>query len=166
MDACSVQETQGMARRDTLSPGRNHVLIVDDHAGSRALCAGYLDLFDHTSESVGDVGEALEALRRGPFGAVVMNLHMAPSEGAPSEGAPGEGALETLGAIRALPGSAAATPIIGLTAVGRGDEAQRWLAAGLAAVLAKPVTAAGLFAALGVALTGDEDGSRSWAPTS
>jgi CheY-like chemotaxis protein len=155
MDACSVLEIRGMARRETPAPERNHVLIVDDHPGSRALCAGYLDLFDHTSESVGDVGEALEALRRGPFGAVVMNLHMNP----------GEGALETLGAIRALPGPAAATPIIGLTAVGRGDEAQRWLAAGLAAVLAKPITAAGLFAALGVALSGVEDGSRSWAPT-
>jgi CheY-like chemotaxis protein len=144
-----------MARREALAPERNHVLIIDDHPGSRALCAGYLDLFDHTSETVGDVGEALEALRRGPFGVVVMNVHMAG----------GERALETLDAIRALPGPAAATPIIGLTAVGRGDEAQRWLAAGLAAVLAKPITAAGLFAALGVALTGDEDGSRSWAPT-
>jgi CheY-like chemotaxis protein len=62
-------------------------------------------------------------------------------------------------------GPAATTPIIGLTAVGRGDEAQRWLAAGLAAVLAKPITAAGLFAALGVALTGESDTARSWAPS-
>jgi CheY-like chemotaxis protein len=153
MDAYSVLETRGMAHRETLAPDRNHVLIVDDHAGSRALCASYLDLFDHTSESVGDVAEALEALRRGPFCAVVMNLHMTP----------GEGALE---AIRTLPSPAAATPIIGLTAVGRGDEAQRWLAAGLAAVLAKPITAAGLFAALGVALTGETDTVRSWAPAS
>jgi len=155
MDVCSVLETRGMARREAFAPDRNHVLIVDDHPGTRMLCAGYLDLFDHTSESVGDVGEALEALRRGPFGAVVMNLHM------PT----GEEALRTLGAIRALSGPAATTPIIGLTAVGRGDEAQRWLAAGFAAVLAKPITAAGLFAALGVALTDDEDTPRSWAPS-
>jgi len=154
MDVCSELETGRMARRETLAPDRSHVLIVDDHAGSRALCAGYLDLFDHTSETVGDVGEALEALRRGPFGVVVMNVHMAG----------GERALETLGAIRGLPGPAAATPIIGLTAVGRGDEAQRWLAAGLSAVLAKPITAAGLYTALGVALGGDEDTARSWAP--
>jgi CheY-like chemotaxis protein len=154
MNACSALETRGTARREALARERNHVLIVDDHAGSRALCAGYLDLFDHTSEAVGDVAEALEALRRGPFGAVVMNLHMTPDEDA----------LEALGAIRTLPGPAAETPIIGLTAVGRGDEAQRWLAAGLAAVLAKPITAAGLFAALDVALTGEDD-ARSWAPT-
>jgi len=155
MDVCSELESRGLARREAPAPDRSHVLIVDDHPGSRALCAGYLDLFDHTSETVGDVGEALEALRRGPFGVVVMNVHM--------DG--GEHALRTLGAIRALPGPAAATPIIGLTAVGRGDEAQRWLAAGLAAVLAKPITAAGLFTALGVALTDDEVGSRSWAPS-
>jgi CheY-like chemotaxis protein len=154
MHPCSGLGTQGTARGETPAPDRNHVLIVDDHPGSRALCAGYLDLFDHTSEQAGDVAEALEALRRGPFGAVVMNLHMTPNQDA----------FEALGAIRALPGPAAATPIIGLTAVGRGEEAQRWLAAGLAAVLAKPITAAGLFAALGAALAGDEYGSRSWAP--
>ena len=38
--------------------------------------------------------------------------------------------------------------MIGLTAIGRDDEAQRWLGAGLAGVLAKPITAARLYAAL------------------
>jgi CheY-like chemotaxis protein len=154
MQPCSAFEPLEIARREASAPERSHVLIVDDHPGSRALCAGYLDLFDHTSEQVGGVAEALEALRRGPFGAVVLNLHMSPDEVA----------FEALGTIRALPGPASATPIIGVTAVDRGDEAQRWLAAGLAAVLAKPITAAGLFAALGAALTGDGGGSRSWAP--
>ena len=156
MDVRCEPGARSLTGRDSLARDRSHVLIVDDHPGSRALCAGYLDLFNHTCETVDDVGAALEALRRGPFGAVVMNLHMTP----------GEDALEALDAIRALPGPAAATPIIGLTAVGRGDEAKRWLAAGLAAVLAKPVTAAGLFAALGAALTGETDTARSWAPAS
>ena len=132
---------------------RSHVLIVDDHAGSRQLCAGYVDLFDHTSEAVRGGAEAVEALRRGPFGVVVMNVHMDASA-----------ALDTLGAIRALPYPASETPIIGLTAVGRGDEAQRWLAAGLAAVLAKPITAARLYEALGAALDAPIDTARSWAP--
>jgi CheY-like chemotaxis protein len=133
--------------------GRHHVLIVDDHPLSRELCAGYVDLFDHTSETVGGGAEAVEALRRGPFGVVVMNVHMDASP-----------ALETLSAIRALPHPAGETPIIGLTAVGRGDEAQRWLAAGLAAVLAKPITAARLYEALGTALDEPGDTARSWAP--
>ena len=134
-------------------PVRSHVLIVDDHAPSRRLCAGYCDLFDHTSEMAGGVMEALAALRRERFHVVVMNVHMAES-----------GALETLRAIRALPGLAAETPVIGLTAVGRGDEAQRWLGAGLAGVLAKPITAARLYAALSMVADNQPASSRSWAP--
>jgi CheY-like chemotaxis protein len=132
---------------------RSHVLILDDHAPSREICAGYCDLFDHTSESIGAAGEAVAALKRADFGVVVLSVH-----------ADAWDALEVIPAIRALPGPAGATPIIGLTGVGRSHEAQRWLAAGLIAVLPKPVTAARLFAALAAAL--DDDGAefRSWAP--
>jgi CheY-like chemotaxis protein len=132
---------------------RSHVLILDDHAPSREICAGYCDLFDHTSESIGAAGEAVAALRRSDFGVVVLSVH-----------ADAWDALEVIPAIRALPGSAGCTPIIGLTGVGRGHEAQRWLAAGLAAVLPKPVTAARLFAALAAALDDGGAEPRSWAP--
>ena len=141
------------AADDAAEPIRSHVLIVDDHAPSRRLCAGYCDLFDHTSEMAGGVMEALAALRRERFHVVVMNVHMAES-----------GALETLRAIRALPGPAAETPVIGLTAIGRHDEAQRWLGAGLAGVLAKPITAARLYAALSMVADNQPASSRSWAP--
>jgi CheY-like chemotaxis protein len=153
MDVETNSEVWRRPDADALVRSRSHVLIVDDHPGSRALCAGYVDLFDHTSEAVRDGALAVEALRRGPFGVVVMNVHMDASP-----------ALETLGAIRALPYPASETPVIGLTAVGRGDEAQRWLAAGMAAVLAKPITAARLFEALGAALDNLGDAARSWAP--
>jgi CheY-like chemotaxis protein len=145
-------ESQPAARRAT-EPDRSHVLIVDDHAPSRRLCAGYCDLFDHTSEMVADGAEALEALSRERFHVVVLNVHMAET-----------GALETLQAIRALPGPAGEIPVIGLTAVGRGDEAQRWLGAGLAGVLAKPVTAARLYAALSMVAENQPPAARSWAP--
>jgi CheY-like chemotaxis protein len=127
---------------------RAHVLIVDDHAPSRAVCAGYCDLFDHTSVSVRTAAEAVAVLRREPFSMVVLNVHM-------------DGALGAINTIRALPGAA---PIIGLTAIGRGDEAQRWLAAGLAAVAAKPVTAARFFSALSAAASDNGAEARSWAP--
>jgi CheY-like chemotaxis protein len=132
---------------------RAHVLIVDDHAPSRALCADYCDLFDHTSEAVAAAREAVAALKRAPFGAVVMNVH-----------ADAWDALEVIPAIRGLPGRAGATPIIGLTAIGRGHEAQRWMGAGLCAVLPKPITAARLFAALADVLDTGADPARSWAP--
>jgi hypothetical protein len=129
------------------------VLIVDDQALSRRLCAGYCDLFDHTSEVVAGGAEALEALRRERFHVVVMNVHMAEA-----------GGLDTLQAIRALPAPAGETPVIGLTAVGRHHEAQRWLGAGLAGVLAKPITAAKLYAALNTVVERQSDDARSWAP--
>jgi two-component system, sensor histidine kinase len=134
-------------------PVRSHVLIVDDHAHSRRICAGYCDLFDHTSEMAAGGAQALEALRRERFHVVVMNVHMAEA-----------GGLETLQAIRALPAPAGETPVIGLTAVGRHDEAQRWLGAGLADVLAKPITAAKLFAALNAVVDRQSDDARSWSP--
>jgi two-component system, sensor histidine kinase len=141
--------------RHAAEPVRSHVLIVDDHGPSRSIYAGYCDLFDHTSEVAAGGQEAIEALRRERFHVVVMNVHMAEA-----------GGLETLRAIRALPGPARETPVIGLTAVGRHDEAQRWLGAGLAEVLAKPITAAKLFAALNTAVDTHADPTRSWAPAS
>ena len=148
-----VRRDEAPAPVPEAAPPRAHVLILDDHAPSRAICAGYCDLFDHTSESVGVAREAVAALRRARFGAVVINLH-----------ADGWDALELIPAIRALPGPAGRTPLIGVTGIGRGHEAQRWLAAGLASVLPKPVTAAQLFAALGAALDRAGLEPRSWAP--
>jgi CheY-like chemotaxis protein len=105
------------AAQPRAAQSRTHVLILDDHAPSRDLCAGYCDLFDHTSQSVEAAGEAVSALRLQGFGVVVINVHAARWD-----------ALEVIPAIRALPGAAGRTPIIGLTAIGRGHEAQRWLA--------------------------------------
>jgi len=147
-------ETEPAAGSDEAAdPRRQHILIVDDHPPSRRLCAAYCDLFDHTSETVGGGAEAVAALRQGGFHAVVMNVHMAEA-----------GALDVLDAIRALPAPISATPVIGLTAVGRGEEAQRWLGAGFAGVLAKPITAARLYSALSMVADSGPATVRSWAP--
>jgi CheY-like chemotaxis protein len=157
MNESAFREERPMPRQSklTAAQARAHVLIVDDHAPSRDLCADYCDLFDHTSEAVGGAREAVAALRLGPFEVVLMSVHAAAWD-----------AMDVIPAIRALPGAAGRTPIVGLTGVGRGDEAQRWLAAGLAAVLPKPITAARLFVALGTVLDGGPVGPRSWAPAS
>ncbi len=142
-------------RADQIDPQRRRVLIVDAHGPSRQVCADYCDLFDHLSETAEDGEGALAALRRGRFSAVVMSVHTDAESG-----------LATLRAIRALPGPASDVPIIGLTAAGREDEAQRWLGAGFAGVIAKPVTAARLFAALSSVVDQQADPARSWAPAS
>ncbi|HUZ13967.1 MAG TPA: response regulator [Caulobacteraceae bacterium] len=135
------------------SAPRAHVLIVDDHAMSRVVCAEYCDLFDHTSETARSGDEAVAALRRGRFDVVVMNVHMQDARG-----------VAAVRAIRDLPSPAAQTPIIGLAAPGRADEAQRWLAAGVAGLIERPVTAARLFAAIRSVVGPAPLGPRSWAP--
>jgi CheY-like chemotaxis protein len=132
---------------------RAQVLIIDDHDASRRVCADYCDLFDHASTAVRSQAEAVAALSCKRFDVVLLNVHM-----------DGVGGLEIVRAIRALPSPAATLPIIGLTPPGRDDGAQRWVAAGLSGVVAKPVTAARLFAAIKSALTPDQPSARSWAP--
>src|SRR5579871_5079379 len=132
-------------------PSRARVLIIDDDEHSRHVCVSYCDLFDHASHGAKNAQEAVDALRREPFDVVVLSVHMS-------------GGLDALRAIRALPDPAGRAPVIGLAGVGRGDESQRWLAAGLAAVLPKPVTARRLFGALTDVIAAAADGPRSWAP--
>ena len=136
-----------------LSAPRTHVLIVDDEAVNRTLCAGYCDLFDHVSETAESGAEALSAVKSGRFDVVVLNVHM-----------PDLSALEAVRAIRQLPAPAAATPIIGLAAPGRAHEAQRWLAAGVTGLVERPVTASRFFAAIRSVLDSESPGPRSWAP--
>jgi len=140
-------------RETSLEPPRTRVLIVDDHDVSRTVCVSYCDLFDHTSETAASGAEAVTAVKRGRFDVVVLNVHMQGMSG-----------LAAVRAIRGLPAPAGSTPIIGLAAPGRADEAQRWLAAGVSGVVAKPVTAARLFAAIRSVIQPPGGGARSWAP--
>jgi CheY-like chemotaxis protein len=140
-------------REAASEPPRTRVLIVDDHDVSRTVCVSYCDLFDHTSETAASGPEAVSAVKRGGFDVVVLNVHM-----------PEMGALAAVRAIRGLPGPAGSTPIIGLAAPGRADEAQRWLAAGVSGLVAKPVTASRLFAAIRSVIEPPGGGARSWAP--
>jgi len=131
---------------------RAHVLIIDDNRASQALCASYCDLFDHRSVTASACPEAIEALGRHRFDVAVVNVDM-----------PGADGLDVVSAIRRLARSKPIVPLVGLIARTRADEAQRWKAAGLAAVVVKPVTARALFAAIRSALEPPGPGPRSWA---
>jgi CheY-like chemotaxis protein len=130
-----------------------HVLIVDDHAAGRAICAAYCDLFDFSSEAVGDGLEALEAARRTRFDIILMDIEMPRMDG-----------LEAARAIRALRGPAANTPIIGITDSAGVEDVHRSREHGVWSLVAKPVTASSLFAAMNAALWADAPEPRSWAP--
>src|SRR6516165_12415861 len=92
--ATSIERSRGDARRrrmsDTLhpydanrpenrpsrvlraEPAKARVLILDDDRDSRLVCRAYCDLFDHPSQSVASLDEALGALRRLRFDVVVI----------------------------------------------------------------------------------------------
>jgi CheY-like chemotaxis protein len=129
---------------------RAHVLIVDDHDINRTICAAYCDIFDFTFESACDGEEAVEAVRRGDFDVILMDIHM-----------PGMDGLEATRHIRALPGRVSRTPIIAVTT--DFEDATRYLAAGMTSVVAKPVTAARLYAAIDAAAPLPAAEPRSWA---
>jgi CheY-like chemotaxis protein len=151
-ESCGRHDTTPMepGRAPLVDQPRTRVLIVEDEAAARRLVSSYCDLFDFTCATARSAPEAAAALRRERFDAVLINVHM--DDAGPAD----------VTALRALPGPQ--PPMIGLTAIGRGHEAQRWLSAGLAGVLAKPVTAAMLFAALTSAVVAAPAGGRSWAP--
>ena len=154
-DDRQLHSTWPLPDRDAApEPPRTRVLIIDDHDVSRRVCAGYCDLFDHAAETASSGEEAVAAVRRGGFDVVVLNVHMPKMDG-----------LKALQAIRDLPAPVGMTPIIALAAPDRDDEAQRWLAAGVSGLVAKPVTASRLFAAIRSVLEPPEAGARSWAPS-
>ena len=132
---------------------RPRVLIVDDNPASRAICAAYCDLFDFASESVCTGAEAVEAAAHTRFDIILMDLDL-----------PRTGGLEATRAIRALPGPAAYTPIIGVTALGVIDDDGCYRERGLWSVVAKPITASRLFAAMNAALWSRAAEPRSWEP--
>ncbi len=117
------------------------VLVADTDAAARRVCAGYCDLFDFDCAVAASRREAMTLIGRERFDVALVELAMA------------SGAFP----VRLTP------PLIGLAPIVRADEAQRWLAAGFADVLAKPVTAARLFAAVHGVVDGATDASRSWA---
>jgi CheY-like chemotaxis protein len=137
----------------TFGRARPHVLIVDDHPASRAICTAYCDLFDFSAEAVSTGAEAIEAAKRTRFDIILMDLDM-----------PGTDSFEATRAIRSLRGPAAYTPVIGVTAWAVIDEDGCYRERGLWSVVAKPITASRLFAAMNAALWTTAPEPRSWAP--
>ncbi len=109
----------------TTSP---HVLIVDDNATNRVVAQALCEMFGCTSETAEDGVEAVEAVRERQFDLVLMDIKMPRMDG-----------VQATKAIRALDGPAAAVPIVALTANADPDDAKKYLASGMAAVVEKPI---------------------------
>lgn len=113
------------------------VLLAEDNSVNRMVAERVLEKAGHRVVAVSDGVQAVAALGKQAFDVVLMDVHMPEMDG-----------FEATRRIRALPGPAAHTPIIALTAhVLAGDE-ERCIAAGMDAYLAKPFKSAELLALL------------------
>lgn len=125
-----------------------HILIADDNATNRVVAQALCEMFGCTSETVEDGLEALEAVRSRRFDLVLMDIKMPRLDGV--------GATR---AIRALDGPTGQIPIIALTANADPDDAKDYLAAGMAAVVEKPIKPERLRLAMNTALDPFEQGA-------
>lgn len=114
-----------------------HVLVADDLAPNRLVVQALLAPSGHRVDFVNSGGAAVHAVERGDFDIVLMDMHM-----------PGMDGLEATRRIRALGGSAAAIPILGVTASTLPEEISACYEAGMDGHLAKPIDRDALLAAM------------------
>lgn len=113
------------------------VLHVDDDPMNLRVVEEILAAFGHTSIRASSGAEALDRLAEQPFDVVLMDIHM-----------PGMSGIETLRRVRALPGAAAETPVIALTADVISRRPDEYRALGFQDFVAKPILVSGLLAAI------------------
>ena len=115
------------------------ILMADDAAPNRELVTAILGGLGLDLETVGNGAEAVAAARTGDYGLILMDVHMPVMDG-----------LDATRAIRALPGPAARTPIIALTANVQPEQIERCLAAGMDGHVGKPIQVTELLTALAI----------------
>ncbi|MGB1110271.1 MAG: ATP-binding protein [Gammaproteobacteria bacterium] len=109
--------------------GGLHVLLVDDDEVNQRVGASMLEHLGHTANIAGDGEHALDAISKGQFDVVLMDMQM-----------PGMDGLETTRRIRALNDpSRSQVPIIALTASISSDLHTECAEAGMNGVLSKPI---------------------------
>lgn len=123
-------------RRAPAAP-RGHVLLAEDGEASQLVAAAMLRRAGFGVDLVTDGTEAVAAAARGSYDAILMDVRM-----------PGLDGYAATAMIRALEGEAAQVPILAFTAAAMPGDAERCLAAGMDAHLAKPVDREGLVRAV------------------
>ena len=123
-----------------------HILIVDDNATNRVVAQALCEMFGCTSETAEDGLEAVEAVQNRAFDLVLMDIKMPRMDG-----------VQATQAIRALEGPVRNIPIVALTANADPEDAKRYMATGMAAVVEKPIKPERLRMAMNAALGADAD---------
>jgi signal transduction histidine kinase/CheY-like chemotaxis protein len=116
-------------------PHMLRVLLAEDNPVNQKLVVLMLEKRGHQVVIAGDGHEAVDALRKGPFDVVLMDVHMPRMSG-----------FEATAAIRAMEAeSGGRVPIVALTALAMAGDRAKCLEAGMDAYVSKPIEAAELF---------------------
>jgi CheY-like chemotaxis protein/signal transduction histidine kinase len=130
----SFAETDGGAAAEVNRP---RVLVVDDSEINRHVACGMLQKLGYVADEAASGREALDAVARTAYAAVLMDGHMPEMDG-----------FQTTAAIREREAGASHIPVIALTARAMRGDRERCLAAGMDDYVAKPFRAPELDAAL------------------
>lgn len=128
------------------------ILLAEDNPINQRVAAALLEALGCEVDVVGDGREALEAVQRETYDAVLMDMMM-----------PGMDGLEATRAIRALSDAHAGVPVIALTANAFAEDRAACEAAGMSGFVTKPVTAATLRETLAAVLSA-QSAARAEAP--
>jgi len=115
----------------SLTPTRSRVLVADDNSTNRDIVAALLAREGIEMDIVTDGAGAVEAVQRGQYALVLMDVEMPVLDG-----------LRATQCIRALPSNKSCIPIIAMTAHAMRTDRERCLAAGMTAYVSKPIETA------------------------
>jgi two-component system, sensor histidine kinase and response regulator len=144
MEVLAARPARGGARRATAAAvapagGRPlRILVAEDNAVNQQVAVGMLERAGHTARVANNGREALALLEKEPFDVVLMDVQMPELDG-----------FETTAAIREREKTTGThVPIVAVTAHTMKGDADRCLAAGMDAYVAKPLRTEELLAAL------------------
>jgi CheY-like chemotaxis protein/nitrogen-specific signal transduction histidine kinase len=133
-------ETEAVAPMQTPALRGLKILCTEDNPYGRVILNTILTELGHCADFVGSGEEAVGALERG-YDVVLMDVMLSGIDG-----------LEATRRIRALPGAAAATPIIGVSGRTEPGDEEAARAAGMNAYLRKPLSPSTLSKAIAAVL--------------
>jgi PAS domain S-box-containing protein len=138
-DTAETREAMPVCPGTSAPSRRLRLLLADDNPVNQRLAVGLLEKRGHTVVVVDNGREALAALDRQSFDAILMDVQMPEMDG-----------FEATAAIRERERTCGTRiPIVAMTAHAMRGDRERCLAAGMDAYVAKPVRAEELYAALG-----------------
>ncbi len=124
-----IPEPAPEAAPPTRRPRRARVLLAEDSPANQLVAATWLRKDGHHVDIVANGLEAVAAVQARPYDIVFMDMFMPEMDG-----------MAATAAIRRLPPPAGTVPIVALTANVMAGDRERFIAAGMNGVLAKPVT--------------------------